>query len=157
MNLINARIQEICEKSIFYMSSNYKPLTNEGKIEVKIFTSLLSLFQIQTRVFGANYNSLTDKIYQNLIREILPYKPDLSENEIGHFINNRFEAYSGEIRMIFEGLGYNMLANTFYYFYENPLSDTTPSVPDIFQITIFTKAIIEMSDNAYNQIEALEV
>jgi hypothetical protein len=157
MKPIEERIQEICEKSALNLVSNYKPLTNEGKVEVLIFTSLISMFQIQTRVFGANYNNITDKIYQNLMKEIKPYKPELSRDQIGYFINKRFEAYSGEIQMIFEGLGYNILTNTFYYFYVKPLTDTLPSSPDISQIIMFTKAMIDMANNAFNQFEELEV
>jgi len=121
-----------------------------------IYTSLLALLHLQTRLDSSSYNAITDNVYGNLITEIRKHKPEMDANSIGDFVEKRFQVLLPEIQIITEGLGHAIPATIYSLFYKAPLAEhINTEVPNLIEIVPFTKTLLEVTNNVIGQYEKL--
>ncbi|HQV37002.1 MAG: hypothetical protein KA215_07325 [Flavobacterium sp.] len=122
----------------------YKDLTNFGKFEVLLFNSLIALQQYQSN-YPEKYDKMVPVFFKNIFNQAKVYNIPMTDNELIHFINSRFETYLQEIIRFFdeEEPGY-LLLKIYTLFYEKPLELNPKTSFDLFEYAAFLPALMQM-------------
>lgn len=133
----------------------YKDLTNYGKFEVLLFNSLIALQQYQSN-HPEKYEDMVPVFFKNLFNQAKVYGIPMSDDELIHFINSRFETYIEEIIRFFddEEPGY-LLLKIYTLFYEEPLELNPETSFDLFEYAAFLPALMQMRNYIIEKTDAM--
>ncbi|MCA6422433.1 MAG: hypothetical protein IM568_06410 [Flavobacterium sp.] len=122
----------------------YKDLTNFGKFEVILFNSVVAFLEYESEYPG-KYQTIKDDLFANIFKQARVYNIPMTNMELAHFVNSRFETYLEEILRFFdpEEEGY-MLLKTYTLFYEQPLEPNPETSYDLFEYAAFLPALMQM-------------
>ena len=137
---------------IVEIKRTYKDLTNYGKFEVILFNSVVAFLEYESEYPG-KYETIKNDLFINIFKQARVYNIPMTDIELAHFVNSRFETYLEEILRFLdpEEDGY-MLLKTYTLFYEKPLEQDPDISYDLFEYAAFLPALMQMRNYVIEKI-----
>lgn len=137
------------------LECKYKDLSNEGKLEVMIFNSLL-VYRVYRQNHPDKYSSIEMSLYESILKQTNIYQIELSQELLINFINARFQFYSQEIEKTYHDKESCYFPGKIYSaFYLTPLSSDPEWYHDLGEVVPFylqLTAIINFIKSNANKI-----
>ncbi|MCO5258872.1 MAG: hypothetical protein M9916_01895 [Crocinitomicaceae bacterium] len=144
---------DLANKHMKTLESEFKPLTEAGKLECLIYNLLICNFSAQSRYDKNKIDELNFDLFGILISDFKLYVDETDDDKIGELIESRFKNHFKDIVMILDEGGFDP-NDSFWYMYRKPLTyeavgEIDPEMMAKFRPVLekMSKALLEEADN----------
>lgn len=131
-----------CEGGISIMTSEYKPISNEGCFEAIIFNSLIALEKVQIN-HTSEYHSISSHFFVLLLEEAKNVLISTNQDTLIDFIDSRYQFFSNELQKLYTSE--TSYPNGIYHvFFEKPLNIEPEMSSDLMEILLFYRPLTLM-------------
>lgn len=143
----------IAGKHIKQLQINLQPLTEIGKLEALIYGSLICNFSAQSKLTPQQVSEINQDLFAILIDEFRLHIDETDTDKIGELIESRFQIHYKDIIMILDGGAQFDPVNSYFYFYEAPLSKQKPVIDAAVDMNKFKSELVQMTNQILQEAD----
>jgi hypothetical protein len=155
-------IIKVSRKNVEYFDKKYRfrKLTDEGKTEVLMYTSFISLLILKPKLSHQEWEQLANDVFLYSFSAIKKLKPDFNDDQIEFLLENRFINLPSEIMVLAEKIAINIGFQRYFFFYESPfiehysILDKNPSEVEFTQFNLILNDITNFTFQYVHQLIA---
>lgn len=147
-------IIDLAYKHMKTLETEFKPLTEEGKLECLIYNVLICNFSAQSRFDKSKMEVLNSDLFGILISDFKLYVDETEEEKIGELIESRFKNHFRDIVMILDGGSFDP-NDSFWYMYRKPLTFEAVGEIDPEMMAKFKPVLVKMSQAILEEADNL--
>lgn len=150
--MTSSMIIDLANKHMKTLESEFKPLTDAGKLECLIYNALICNFSAQSRYDKAKVDELNFDLFAILISDFKMHVDETDEDKIGELVESRFKNHYKDVVMILDGAKFDPI-DSFWYFYRKPLSTEPVGEVDLAMMEKFKPALAKMSNAVIDECD----
>ncbi len=156
-------IAKVSRLNVEYLDKNYRyrKLTEEGKIEVLMYTTFISLMILKPKLRNQEWEQLSHDFLVYLFSKIKKLKPHFDDDQIESLLETRFIDLPSEIMVLAEKIAINIGFQRYFFFYESPfvehysILDKNPSEVEFTQFRLIINDVTNSTFQYMHQIVAV--